>query len=308
MSISRRTFLISTGVVGGALVVGFSLSGDGEKAPYPIDVEDGAFVPNAFLQILPDNSVRFYTARDEMGQGVTTGLATLVGEELDYDPLNMDVRLAGVHEDYNNPGMGMQMTGGSNAINAHYTQLREAGARTWALIVAAAAKDLGVSPGDIATDSGHVVVGGERHPYGNFVATAAALPVPDPETELLTLKSPDEFRYIGRESGRVDSIAKATGTAEFGIDVDVPGMHYAVVVRSPVAGASLKSVDKAPAENMAGVTNVVEVTTGVAVVARKYWQAKTAAAALEPSWSDMPLGQVDNGVLRSDLRSRTEQP
>ena len=235
----RRTLLIGGGLVGGGLIVGFSLSGD-DPAPLPIAVEDGAFVPNAFLQILPDNTIRFYTARDEMGQGVTTGLATLVGEELDVDPLDMEVLLAGVHEDYANPGMGVQATGGSNAINAHYTQLREAGARTRALLIAAAAKDLGVAASDIRTDNGHMVVGGERHPYGQFVATAQTLAVP----ETVALKAPSDFRYIGRESGRVDSIAKSTGTAQFGIDVDVPGMHYAVVVPSPVAGANLVSVDK----------------------------------------------------------------
>ena len=294
----RRTLLIGGGLVGGGLIVGFSLSGD-DPAPLPIAVEDGAFVPNAFLQILPDNTIRFYTARDEMGQGVTTGLATLVGEELDVDPLDMEVLLAGVHEDYANPGMGVQATGGSNAINAHYTQLREAGARTRALLIAAAAKDLGVAASDIRTDNGHMVVGGERHPYGQFVATAQTLAVP----ETVALKAPSDFRYIGRESGRVDSIAKSTGTAQFGIDVDVPGMHYAVVVRSPVAGANLVSVDKAPAERMPGVTNVVEIGSGVAVVAKKYWQAKQAAAELEPKWSQVPLASVDTSILEADYKA-----
>ena len=294
----RRTLLIGGGLVGGGLIVGFSLSGD-DPAPLPMAVEDGAFVPNAFLQILPDNTIRFYTARDEMGQGVTTGLATLVGEELDVDPLDMEVLLAGVHEDYANPGMGVQATGGSNAINAHYTQLREAGARTRALLIAAAAKDLGVAASEIRTDNGHMVVGGERHPYGQFVATAQTLAVP----ETVALKAPSDFRYIGRESGRVDSIAKSTGTAQFGIDVDVPGMHYAVVVRSPVAGANLVSVDKAPAERMPGVTNVVEIGSGVAVVAKKYWQAKQAAAELEPKWSQVPLASVDTSILEADYKA-----
>ena len=294
----RRTLLIGGGLGGGGLIVGFSLSGD-DPAPLPMAVEDGAFVPNAFLQILPDNTIRFYTARDEMGQGVTTGLATLVGEELDVDPLDMEVLLAGVHEDYANPGMGVQATGGSNAINAHYTQLREAGARTRALLIAAAAKDLGVAASEIRTDNGHMVVGGERHPYGQFVATAQTLAVP----ETVALKAPSDFRYIGRESGRVDSIAKSTGTAQFGIDVDVPGMHYAVVVRSPVAGANLVSVDKAPAERMPGVTNVVEIGSGVAVVAKKYWQAKQAAAELEPKWSQVPLASVDTSILEADYKA-----
>ena len=115
MNVSRRGFLKSSGIVGGGLVVGFSLSGCG-RAPLPIEPEVGGFVPNAFLQISPDNSIRFYCPRDEMGQGVTTGLATLIGEELDVDPAAFDVVFAGVHPDYNNPDMMVQNTGGSTSM------------------------------------------------------------------------------------------------------------------------------------------------------------------------------------------------
>jgi isoquinoline 1-oxidoreductase beta subunit len=298
LNVSRRNFLRSSAVVGGGLVVGFSLSGCSET-PLPIDTTDGAFVPNAFLQILPDNTIKFYTARDEMGQGVTTGLSTLLGEELDVDPLDMEILLAGVHPDYNNPGMGVQGTGGSNSINAHYTQLRQAGANTRALIVDAAVKDLAVSRDSIKTDNGYIVVDNERYPYGDFVATASTLTAP---TEA-PMKSPSEFLYIGRESPRVDAIAKATGTAEFGIDVDIPDMHHAVVVRSPVAGAKLLSVDKRETEQMPGVTDIIEIGSGVAVVARKYWQATTAAKTLKPKWEDVPLAKVDTSTLREDYQA-----
>jgi isoquinoline 1-oxidoreductase subunit beta len=298
INVSRRNFLKSSSVIGGGLVIGLSLSGCSET-PLPIDAADGAFVPNAFLQILPDNTFKFYTARDEMGQGVTTGLSTLVGEELDVDPLNMEILFAGVHPDYNNPGMGVQGTGGSNSINAHYTQLRQVGANTRALIVEAAAHDLGIKKESIETDNGHIVVGGERHPYGKFVATAASLTA---STEA-PLKSPSEFRYIRRESPRVDAIAKATGTAQFGIDVDIPNMHHAVVVRSPVAGARLQSVDKTEAKQMPGVTDIIEIGSGVAVVAKKFWQAKTAAETLNPKWQDVPLAKVDTSTLRDDYQA-----
>ena len=105
-NLSRRRFLQSSAVVGGGLVVGFNLTGCSEPGPLPIAQAPDAWVPNAFVQLLPDNTLKFYTARDEMGQGVTTGLSTILGEELDYDPLDMEILFAGVHEDYNNPEIG----------------------------------------------------------------------------------------------------------------------------------------------------------------------------------------------------------
>lgn len=295
-NMSRRRFLKTMAVVGGGVVVGFSLGGCSTSAPLPIDVAEGGFIPNAFLQILPDNTVKFYTARDEMGQGVTTGLSTLLGEELDFDPFKMEILLAGVHEDYNNPGMGVQGTGGSNSIHAHFEPMRQAGANTRALILLAAAQDLGVNRDYLKTKDGHVIFDGQLFPYGRFVQTAAGLKVP----ENTPLKASSEFHYIGRESGRVDALAKSTGAAIFGIDVDLPGMHYAVVRRSPVPGAKLVGYNRTATESMKGVTQVVEVASGVAVVAESYWQAKKAADQMDIAWEDVPLGRVDSADIRAD--------
>ena len=297
VNVSRRRLLQASAVTGGGLVVGFAFTGcSSAPAPLPVASTEGAWTPNAFLQVLPDNTLRFYTARSELGQGVTTGLATLVGEELDVNPLDMDVRLASTHEDYENPLFGMQGTGGSTSIRAHYTQLRQVGANTRALILEAAAKDLGVAAASLSTDNGHVVVGEARHPYADFIATAQSLTI---EADA-PLKPASQFQYIGQETKRVDAIAKATGTAEFGIDVDVPDMHYAVVVRPPVARAQVQSMNAASAQAMSGVINVFEVSTGVAVVAETFWQAKQAAAKVEVQWSSMPLDSVDTDTLRRD--------
>ena len=178
-NVSRRGFLKSTAVVGGGLVVGFNLTGCSEPGPLPIAKEAGSWVPNAFVQLLPDNTLKFYTARDEMGQGVTTGLSTILGEELDFDPLAMEILFAGVHEDYNNPGMGVQATGGSNAINAHYPQLRQVGANTRALILAAAAVDLNAPVAELETDNGFVIYGDEEYAYGDFIETASGMQAPE---------------------------------------------------------------------------------------------------------------------------------
>ena len=154
MNVSRRRFLQTSAVTGGGLVVGLAVTGcSNTPAPLPVARTEGAWTPNAFLQVLPDNTIRFYTARSEMGQGVTTGLATLVGEELDVDPLNMEIRLAGAHEDYVNPAFGMQGTGGSTSIRAHYLQLRQVGANTRALILEAASQDLGVPVSSLSTEN-----------------------------------------------------------------------------------------------------------------------------------------------------------
>jgi isoquinoline 1-oxidoreductase/isoquinoline 1-oxidoreductase beta subunit len=294
-NLSRRKFLKSSAVVGGGLIIGFNLTGCSSE-PFPIDTTDGSVAANAFLQIQPDNTVIFYCLRDEMGQGVTTGLGTLVSEELNVHPANLEVKFPGVHADYANPAFGVQGTGGSSSIRAHWTQLRQAGADTRALIVAAAAQDLAISASDIQTKDGYVIAGGERYPYGQFVSTAKSIEVPV-ETPL---KLASEFQYIGKHFPRIDAIAKSTGTAEFGIDVDIPGMHHAVVRRSPVPGAKLKSVDKSEALAMPGVTDVVEISSGVGVVAEKYWQAKMAAQKLAPQWEEVALSKVDTKTIQAD--------
>ena len=297
VNVSRRRFLQTSAITGGGLVVGFAMTGcSSTPAPLPVASTEGGWTPNAFLQVLPDNTIRFYTARSEMGQGVTTGLSTLVGEELDVNPLDMEIRLAGAHEDYVNPDFGMQGTGGSSSIHAHYLHLRQVGANTRALILEAASQDLGVPASSLSTDNGVVVHDGSRHPYANFIATAQTLNI---EADA-ALKPASEFQYIGQETRRVDAIAKATGTAQFGIDVDVPGMHYAVVVRAPVARAKAESVNADNARSMPGVTDVLEIGTGVAVVAESFWQAKQAAAKVDVQWESLPLASVSTETLRRD--------
>jgi len=298
LNLSRRQFLKNTGIVGGGLVIGFSLSGC-STPPWPIAEVEGGYSPNAFLQFTPDNAIRFFCPRDEMGQGVMTGLLTLIAEELDVDPQRFTLDFGSVHPDYNNPGMGVQATGGSNAMRAHYHQLRQVGADTRSLIVAAAAHDLGINKDQITTENGEILVDDERYPYSDFIATAAGMELP----ENSPLKAHSTFKYIGKDAPRVDALAKATGTAPFGIDARVDGMHHAVVRRSPVAGAMLVSVDKQTVLSMPGVTDVLEISSGVAVVAEKYWQAKTAAAALDPTWSEVALGEVSTETVKADYNA-----
>ncbi len=292
---SRRRFLRNSGIAGGGLLVGFSLTGCSTSAP-PLKPLAGALAPNSFVQITPDNRILFYCPRDEMGQGVTTGLTTLVAEELDVNPAAIQIELAGPHPDYSNPAFGAQGTGGSTSMAAHYDQLRQVGADVRALILNAAAKDLAIDVAQLTTDNSFVIANGERHPYGKFVASAATLEVPVDTP----VKPAAEFKYIGTEFPRLDGVIKSTGTATYGIDIDVPGMHYAVVARAPVAGSTVNTVDDTATRDMAGVIDVVPVATGIAVVAEKYWQAKKAAAVLDIKWDQPELAKVTSASLRAD--------
>ena len=295
--LSRRHFLKSSALVGGGVVVAVTLPGCSFDGELPIDAADTALVPNAFLQITPDNKIVFYCPADEMGQGIRTGLATVIGEELDCHPSNMAVEAAGSHEDYNNPEFGLQLTGGSSAVRVFYEPLRQVGADTRALILAAAARDLGIPAARLSTDNGHVIAGDKSYPYGDFVATAATLDVPT-ETPV---KDASAFKYIGTHFARIDAEAKATGTASFGIDIDLPDMVYAVVLRSPVAGAKAVRFDDEAARRQPGVQTILPISSGIAVVADSYWQANQAAKKLTVEWEDVALTAVDSNRVRADL-------
>ena len=278
------------------LVVSLALRRD--EAP-PIEAEPGALVPNAFLQITKDNQVRFYCPRDEMGQGVTTGLSTLIGEELDVNPAHIDIHFAGVHDDYANPIFRVQATGGSTSMRGHFRPLRQAGADVRALIIEAAALDLGVPSESLSTSDAHIVAG-ERHlPYGQFVTTAAGLELPTGTS----LKPSRTWRYIGKEWPRVDGLAKSTGTAQFGIDIEVPNLHRAVVVHPPVAGSGLRSFQADSALAIPGVTDVVAISSGIAVVAESFWSAKKGAEAIRAEWELPPLAAVHTQQVKADYRS-----
>ena len=296
LNLSRRKFLIAAGVIGGGLVIGVSLSGT--PALPPMRPGKGAFAPNAFLQLTEDGQVRFYCPRDEMGQGVTTGLTTLVAEELDVPPWDIEVLLVGAHPAYANPQFGVQATGGSTSIRQHFKPLREVGAQTRALLLDAAASDLGVARTALNTEDGYVIGSGDRWPYHQFLTTAASLELPSE----VPLKPPAEFKYIGHDFPRLDGLAKSTGTAQFGLDVDVEGQVYAVVRRSPVAGGTLGTLNSTTAEDMPGVIAVVPVSTGIAVVAESFWQAKQAAERLEIEWERPRTPGVSSREIEADYQ------
>ena len=298
---SRRTFLKVTGVAAAGLVVGVAVTRDRSD---PFAKSEGAFEPDAFLQVLPDNTINFFLPQAEMGQGVHTGLTTLIAEELDVLPEAISVHHVTAHKAYVNPAFGMQGTGGSTSMGVRYEPLRQAGANARAQILAAAANQLAVPISELNTRDGFVVRGTEQYPYGQFASDAAVL---EPITEA-PLKPNSEFRYIGKDRPRLDAMAKSTGAAEFGIDVELPDMLRAVLVRGAVIGSKPVRANVDVVREMPGVTDVVTIFNGVAVVADQYWQAKQAAATLEVEWDlPEPLRGYSSDNIRTEFAAAMDE-
>lgn len=297
MAISRRTFLIGAGLVGGGLVLGVTLRGD--KPPVPGTIA-GSFQPNAWLQITADNRFVFQLHKVEMGQGVMTALPTLLAEELDVEPARLTIAMAGVHPDFVAETVGTQITGGSSSVYSSWDELRHAGAAARAMLVAAAATRWGVSPARCDTQDGVVLNrdSGERLDYGQLAEAAKAMGEVD-----YTLRDPADFRWIGQPLPRLDSVAKSTGAARFGIDVELPGMKTAVVVRCPWFGGQLSHWEPASVTGQPGVIAALVIHSGIAIVAEGYWPARRAAAQLQVEWDKGPLAGLDSAAI---LRQQQE--
>jgi len=276
---ARRRFLKSLGFASGGLIVGIPLTACASNG-LPNEKEN-ALQPSALLQISDDNSIHFFLPRSEMGQGVYTGLTTILAEELDVKPSNINVINVGAHPDYANPEFGLQVTGGSNSIRTHFVPLRQLAANARLVIRQAASRVLKQPIEDINTDNGFIRVGDKRLPYGDFTHIASQLSFP----ESAPLKDPSNFKYIGKTQHRLDAVSKSTGTAEFGIDVDFEGLHRAALKRCPQYGGTVKSYDGSKALEMPGVKKVVQIHNGVAVVAEHYYQAKNALEKLTIEWN-----------------------
>ena len=266
---------------------------------------DGEFSPSAFIRIGTDGMVTIVSKHLEMGQGVYTGLATLVAEELDADWSK--VKVEGAPADakrYNNLFWGpAQGTGGSTAIANSFEQMRRAGATARAMLVAAAAKEWKVPASQITVKNGVVshAASGRKAGFGELAEAAAQLPVP----ANVKLKNPKDFTLIGRSAPRVDSVAKTTGRATFTQDVKLPGMLVAVVAHPPRFGGRVKSVDDKAARAIKGVSDVVVIPNGVAVLASDYWTAKKGRDALKVEWDESKAEKRGSEALMAEYRKHT---
>ena len=304
--IARRSFLIgSAAVVGG---VAFGVWQATRPVDNPLRPETGAAL-NPFV-IVDDDGVTVIAPRAEMGQGIHTTLAALVAEELDLEMEDLRVLHGPPAQAYYNAallrgelryhpeGLGgwrrvmadalgagsrvlrLQVTGGSTSTLDGFVRMRMAGATAREALKLAAAQAHGVPRDRLATDAGHVVLpDGRRIPYGALASAAAEVELPE-----VSLRPASEWRLLGRAQPRIDALAKSTGTARYAIDVRRPGMRFATVRMCPFPGGGMRGYDPARAEGMSGVDRVIDLDTGIAVVARTTWEAFEAARAVEIVW------------------------
>src|SRR2546425_4133734 len=261
VNLGRREFLKTGAVAGASLVIGFhfpAFTTSHRPSPSPAVV----FKPNAWLEISPDGSVTIWTGRSEMGQGVRTTMPMIVAEELEAD-----WRRVRVMQGDADPAYGDQVTVGSRSTRSGWEPLRKAGAAGREMLISAAALIWSVPREQCRARSGAVEhpASGRTLGYGALVARAATLRV----RESPPLKSPADFRILGTRVPRVDTPDKVTGRAGYGLDVRVPGLVYAAVARCPVFGGKVMTFDPAPALAVPGVKQVVQIGSGVAVVAGK---------------------------------------
>jgi isoquinoline 1-oxidoreductase beta subunit len=296
-ALNRRDFLASAAAGGAGLVIALTLPAC--SGPTSAALAQGGTL-NAWLRIGGDNTVTVLVDRSEMGQGVYTALPMLLAEELEIDVATVRIEAAPVGDAYVNKGNGGQVTGTSNSISDAWDRLRSAGAQARTMLVAAAAERWGVSAADCRAAGGRVTgPQGRSLSYGELAEAAAKLPPP----QEVALKSAADFRLIGRSVRRLDTAAKVDGSAEFGIDVKLPGMLYAALAQTPVLGGRLKACDATAAGKLPGVRRVLQSPGGVIVVADHYWQALRGRDALRLDWDPGENAKTDNAAIRASLQA-----
>ena len=297
-TLSRRGFLQTGALAGAGLVIGFVVPALGRRALAQPATAAG-LAPNAFLRIGADDSVTVLLAHSEMGQGIWTSLPMLIAEELDADWSKVRVEHAPAAPAFAHTAFGMQMTGGSSSTYSEFDRYRQAGASARAMLVQAAAERWGVAADTLRTGNGQVISGDRRLRYGELADAAGQLAPPDPKT--LALKAPGDWKIIGKPTRRLDSPEKVDGRAKFGMDVQFAGLLTAVVARAPGFGGTVKSFDGTAALAVPGVRQVVQVASGVAVVADHYWAAKKGRDALVVDWDAGPHAALDSDALRAEF-------
>ncbi|MCX2898253.1 xanthine dehydrogenase family protein molybdopterin-binding subunit [Pseudomonas mandelii] len=307
IELPRRQFLKHSATVAAGLAVAFYLpagmSATDPKAP----AQAAAFEPNAWVRVLPDGTVKLVVHKHDSGTGTQTALATCVAEELDVNPMTVQVITPEnpFFETYIHPVWKVFSTGGSTSVSLEYERLRMAGATARALLITAAARQWKVSPDSCTTEEGHVIHRASQRSlgYGELVSVAAHLPAPT----AVKLKDPAQFKYIGKLRHKRDAAAKVCGRFKYSIDVQMPDLLVAVILRTPVVGAKVLQVDSTAAMQVPGVRKVIAIPgrpdvlggnqEGVAVLADTCWAAQQGRALLEVQWSDSPLGGFDSEQL-----------
>lgn len=303
MKVSRRAFLVTSAMVGGGLILGFYLPG--HDSAIAAKSPTTPFTPNAFIRVGTDGMVTFIVNHSEMGQGVYTSLPMLIAEELECDWMKVRVEAAPVDPVYNNLAFGAQGTGGSTSVRTEWERLSMAGATAREMLIAAAAKSWEVDPASCRARKGRVVhKSGRSQSYGKLADRAAKMPVP----KYVRLKNPDAWKISGKHRRRLDSPAKVNGTTEFGLDVRLPGMLTVVIAHPPVFGGKVKSFEADKAKAVPGVKEVLQVPSGVAVVATGFWAAQKGREALKIVWDDGEWARLNTSEIAKEYALMAATP
>jgi len=301
----RREFLKAGAALGGGLLISLYVP---EFVP-AARAADSAVKPvalNAFVRIGSDESVSVISNHSEMGQGIYTSLPMLLNEELEADWARVRVESSPVEAVYNHTVFGLMMTGGSTTTNSEYDRFRKMGAMARIMLITAAAQSWDVDPQTCHAAKGYVIhtPSGRRASYGSLADAASRIAPPKD----IPLKDPKDFTLVGKPVRRLDTPSKTNGTAQFGLDVYIPGMLTAVVARAPVFGGKVISFNADAAKAIPGVVNVVQVPSGVAVIARGFWPAKLGREKLEINWDDGPGAAISTIAMRENFSALSKTP
>jgi len=298
LNISRRSFLKSGAMLGGGLLISFAVPAKmrGVLASTVEAAEN--FIPNAFLKINADNTVHVLLAHSEMGQGIWTSLPMIIADELDADWKDIKVEHAPASPAYKHTLFGIQITGGSSTTFSEFDRYRTAGATARTLLIAAGAKKMGVDITACKTAKGYVISGNTRLSYGELVTEAAKISPP----EKINLKSPEDWNFIGQSTKRLDGSAKVNGTAVFGMDIRGDRLLIATVVHSPVIGGTIKSYDDTEAMSVPGVVAIVQISTGIAVIASNYFCANKAKKLVKVAYNTNDNYQFNTTALAASYK------
>ncbi len=297
--IKRREFIKVVGLSGSGLFLASFVPFQDALAKPGDDPK--IFAPSVYLKIDSNGIVTIIVHRSEMGQGVKTALPMLVAEELEVDWDKIVIEQADADSKY-----GSQTTGGSTSIRRSWEPLRVAGATARVMLITVAADKWNVAIENCEAEKGFIInkLNNEKLSYGDLVEEASKLPVP----KGIKLKDPKDFKIIGKRVHRVDTPDKIYGIAKFGIDIVIPGIYYTAVKRCPTFGGRVSNFDATLAKTVSGVTDVVKISTGVAVVADSTWHALKGIDALDIQWDLGPNAKINSGDIHNELvkKSKTE--
>lgn len=303
---ARRDFLKTAAAAGGGLWIAAYVPELAARSTAKTPAEATVFAPNAFVRIAPDETVTVIANHSEMGQGIYTSLPMLLNEELEADWSKIKVESAPVDAAYNHTVFNIQMTGGSTTTPSEWERFRKMGAMARLMLVEAAAQKWGVSSSECRVEKGVVIhaSSGRKATYGSLVAAASQLNPP----ANIPLKDPKQFTLIGKPVHRLDTPSKIDGTGQFGLDVRLPGMVFALVARPPVFGGKVVSFDASEAHKIKGVRAVEQIPSGVAVVADRFWAAKLGREKLKISWDDGENAGLSTAKLVQDFSQLSATP